>query len=858
MRRFPLVLILSLLASLVAIAPAGAVGDVSDTINIRLPAGANDPARLALRLSRATFPDRGADRVLLATQEQFADALSSGTLQGTDTPLLLTSSGDLRADVENEIERLGAEEVIVLGGEAAIDADVEEQLTDADLAVTRLSGPTRVETAVAVASLAPESSTAIVSRAYPAGEDQSQAFADALSAGAWAASEGWPTLLTGTDALPATTAAAIQDSPIERVYLLGGSAAVSDTVVAELENLGVDVQRVAGATRFATAVQVANRRGFANARTADAIILVEGQAEDAWAAGFAAAAHSAANDAPILLANGPTLPAETEAFLSGNTFAVDVDEVTEPVLICAAEPEACDRARELLGLPVEATLELNEPEDGVPSRSDLTGTLDLHGETADVAIFGPCVQDGLLVIDDDGAFDIAVQATEGACPLEFEIRFANGTVQRIMRSILVAAALPLEGPVVDTETGGDAYTFVPDGADAVEVVSYAADDTFMVDEQPATIGAFEAALTVADIVTFTADTAEGTIHSLVNVDPDSITRGTVGNIDQAADTLALVEPVSGVVLRPGIVIGDRLMFVDGDQVERDVFDLHVNEGDALRVTSASILLTNADVTGPARAITADAVSGILRFAIGGLGDDPANAEDDRYRLVEGAEDHTYTVDDNTADFADLLEALSVGDTVTYRRVAGAVRVIVDNQALPPVAGRVTETSNPDGSPVAPEPEDGGSVTVLTPTGRVSVSYSADAVFRIDGELATEPEFEAARTPGDSVTYQAPDDATGTVEEVSLDSADLGGDLADITEGANTLDVVTLAGVLYDDLDYTAAVFGGEDLYFVDGDEVDLRGFEDLLSLIDDGERLATIVVRAAGGNTEHRLTSVEE
>ena len=100
------------------------------------------------------------------------------------------------------------------------------------------------EAAIEVAKLAPESSTAIVSRAFPSGEDASQAFADSLAAGAWAAATGWPSLLTSTDALPETIRQALADSDIERVMLLGGTAAVSPAVEEELESLGVDVVRV--------------------------------------------------------------------------------------------------------------------------------------------------------------------------------------------------------------------------------------------------------------------------------------------------------------------------------------------------------------------------------------------------------------------------------------------------------------------------------------------------------------------------------------------------------------------------------------------------------------------------------------
>ena len=858
MRRSLTLIALALVASLLTIAPAGAVGDVSDTVNIRLPGNANDPARLALRLAQTTFPADGADTVLLATDAGFADALASGTLQGRDTPLLLTAPDDVRADVGAELERLGAEEVILLGGEAALDASVEDELVSEGFDVSRLAGPTRLETAVEVAALAADPDTAIVARAFASGGDGSQAFADALAAGGWAAEQGWPTYLTQTDQLSGSTREALADSAVETVILLGGTAAVGEQVEADLEELGLDVERVSGATRFATAVAVANERGFRDAGDAEIIILVEGQDPEAWAAGFAAAAGSAAFEAPILLANGPALPAETQQFLQSSRagYAVDADDIRFPVLICAAEAEACDQARLLLGLPQEATVTLEEPDEGVPSRSALAGTIDLHGETADVTVFGDCVDDGLLVPDaETGAFTLPIQARPGVCSLTFEIAFDNATVQTEVMAILVAPALPQSGVVIDTETGGDAYTFTPDGADAPVVVTYTADDRFVVDGEPATIGAFEAAITVADLLTYSADTADGTTHDLTNVDPSSLTAGTVGNVDLSAGTFALIEPVSGVVLRPGLSLEDVTAFeIEGDPVVREDVEDDISEGDTVDLAGGDLALTNVTVRGVATRVDVDAVSGIIRVAAGGLGDDPLNAEDDRFRFVGDPATESYSVDGANATFDQVAEALTPGDGVRYFRRNGTQRLLLTNEPLPPVDGLVTETWDPDGSPVAPEPSDGGEVVVLTAEGRVTVTYSADATFRIDGQIATEPELEAARSAGDAITYQAGDPSTETPETIELDNRDLAGDLADITEGADTFDVVTAAGVVYDDLPYTSAILGGEDRYYDDGNEIDLGTFEDLLGLVDDGEQLATIVVRPAAGDTEHRLT----
>ncbi|CAN5357771.1 hypothetical protein BH23ACT9_BH23ACT9_37840 [soil metagenome] len=861
MRHLIVVLTLALVAVGLLAGPATAVGTISDTENVRLPGGSNLPAQIALRFSRATFGEgEQVDEVLLATEGAFADALASGTLQGDDTPLLLTGTTALRADVASEIDRLGARRVTILGGTAAIAQSVEDRLTDIGLDVTRLAGTNRFETAVAIADEVPDATTAIVARGFAAGGDDTQAFADALAAGAWAAENGWPIYLTNSEELTPSTRDALANSDIEQVMLLGGEAAITPQVQTDLEALGLDVERVAGANRFDTATAIAAARGFDDADDTSRVILVEGQADDAWAGGFSAAAHGAAIPAPVVLANGETLPPATQAFLSTASFAVDATDVTLPVLICAASAAACDEARALLGLPQEADLTLDEPTGGVPSRSQLSGTLDLHGTAASVAVFGACITDGLIVPGDDGAFAIEVSGQPGVCQLMFEVRFGNGSVQLIQRPVLVTAALPLDGVVVNTDTGGNVYTLTPDGADRVVIVAYQPDDEFVVDGQPATIGAFEATITVADRVVFSADTPRGTVHDLRNVDPATITAGTVGNVNLQAGTFAIIEPVSGVTLRGGLELTDERSYAIGNQGRtRQQFEADINEGDAITVATSSFSLTNRDVTGLANTITIDAVSGIARLRIGSLGDDPLTAEDERFRARADAANQSFRVDTRSVEFAAFAEALSDGDQMTYRRLGGIEQFTLVNAAPPSVSGLVTETFNPDGSPVAPQPVDGGSLTVLTPTqGRQALTYTPDAIFRIDGRIATEAEFEVARTPGDEVAYQAGDDPTDTVEELSLVNRDLTGDLARITPGETTFDVVVLAGVVYRDLDYTGSIFGGASTYVVNGSTVGLAVFENELTLVIRGEVLATILVRpTTDGGTEHRLTSVD-
>jgi putative cell wall-binding protein len=277
---------------------------------------ASSPIDAAVEYSQLAFPD-GTDEALLGRVDVFADSLASGTLQRT-RPLLLTSSSSLSSTASNELRRLSVDKVIILGGLAAISRRVEDTLRSEGYTVQRVWGATRIETAVAVAEAAGGTGgKALLARSTASGEETA-AFADSLAAGGWSAATGWPVLLTESSKLTKSTGDYLARN-VDEVIALGGQSALSDAVLAQVEALGVRTRRVAGATRFETAVEIAKARGYANAAAADGIILVDGQGDRAWTDGFAAAAHSGRGNAPIILANSAAsaLPAPTATYVAG-------------------------------------------------------------------------------------------------------------------------------------------------------------------------------------------------------------------------------------------------------------------------------------------------------------------------------------------------------------------------------------------------------------------------------------------------------------------------------------------------------------------------------------------------------------
>ena len=190
------------------------------------------PAELSVAISQEMPDDAVIDEVLIARDDDFADALASGAMQGTRPLLLIPGQEALPDIVGDEISRLGVDRAVILGGPAAVADTVVLDLVRLGLAVERIAGPDRISTAAAIAGNIAEDTpidTVILARAYGTDGDSTRAFADALAAGAMGAETGWPILLTDTDVLSDRTRDLIQDG-VEQVYIVGGSVAISDAV----------------------------------------------------------------------------------------------------------------------------------------------------------------------------------------------------------------------------------------------------------------------------------------------------------------------------------------------------------------------------------------------------------------------------------------------------------------------------------------------------------------------------------------------------------------------------------------------------------------------------------------------------
>lgn len=290
---------------------------VTTTVLVKVGSGSarlagDDRHGTAERLSREDFPtDNSASAVLLARSDGFADALAAASLAVLeDAPVLLTSGDTVSTSVLEEIGRalVPAGTVYLLGGEAAIPESAADELRTAGYEVVRIAGSDRIDTAVAIAEFLLASGVEIDEVVVANGAN----FPDALSGAAFAAAFDAPVLLTGADSLDSRVADLLgRLDPGTEVIVAGGVAAVSDAVVAELVQLGFEVERISGEDRYETSGEVAERLF----PLATEVVLATGTNFPDALAGAALAGRSGA---PVLLV-GDTLPDAVRDYLEDRT-----------------------------------------------------------------------------------------------------------------------------------------------------------------------------------------------------------------------------------------------------------------------------------------------------------------------------------------------------------------------------------------------------------------------------------------------------------------------------------------------------------------------------------------------------------
>ena len=213
-----------------------------------------DRIETAINISKKNY-DR-AKTVIVVRHDLFPDSMTASVLAKLkDAPILLNPTDKLDSRVGDEIKRLGAQEVIIVGGQNSVSEKVREDLKayDADKNVERIAGADRYGTSEMVAKrvvgITGKKNTGVVA--------SGQVFPDALSVGTFASREGYPILLVKKDSVPSQIQNAIKDLEINKTYIAGGTNTISKSTEAKLPNV---LERMAGNTRYETSVAIAKSK----------------------------------------------------------------------------------------------------------------------------------------------------------------------------------------------------------------------------------------------------------------------------------------------------------------------------------------------------------------------------------------------------------------------------------------------------------------------------------------------------------------------------------------------------------------------------------------------------------------------
>ncbi|MGH3440589.1 MAG: cell wall-binding repeat-containing protein [Nitriliruptorales bacterium] len=256
-----------------------------------------DRYTLAANIAKTGWPD-GSPTAVLVNGELFPDALAAGPLAASrSAPLLLTTRDRLHWRTAAALRDLGTKRVLVVGGPGVVSEDVAGELREAGYSVKRIAGDTRTETAAVVAWYV-SGASAGSGRVFLA---SATSWPDALAAGAVAGQASMPVLTTAPGRLSEPAAAMLERLAPQEVVIIGGEGAIRPGVAQDVAALGIPVTRVGGATRFATAVAIAEWGVENLGSDASAIGLASGfDFPDA----LVAAPLAARRRAPLLLAHG--------------------------------------------------------------------------------------------------------------------------------------------------------------------------------------------------------------------------------------------------------------------------------------------------------------------------------------------------------------------------------------------------------------------------------------------------------------------------------------------------------------------------------------------------------------------------
>ncbi|CAB1251349.1 cell wall-binding repeat-containing protein [Clostridium sp. MT-14] len=253
------------------------------------------------------------DNVVISYGYGFADALAGSTLaKKLDCPILLVGSLQDSTDsldyIASKLSKSG--HIYLLGGTGVVPDSFKDWFVSKGYSsdnIVRLGGATREGTAQQIVQeLSVEAGTPVII----ASEEN---FPDALSISSIASYKGYPVLLTRHDSLPDYVKTYLSTEKPSKVYIIGGTGAISSDVAAAVQNSAglssSSVIRLAGSSRYETSLAIAKEFDLGSKN----ITLVNG---NDYPDAISGSVLSAKYQSPIILTDNNTSLTSIKSFVN--------------------------------------------------------------------------------------------------------------------------------------------------------------------------------------------------------------------------------------------------------------------------------------------------------------------------------------------------------------------------------------------------------------------------------------------------------------------------------------------------------------------------------------------------------------
>ncbi|WP_314962016.1 cell wall-binding repeat-containing protein [Peptostreptococcus stomatis] len=252
----------------------------SDQVTMRI----SGPGRVETSIEISKFENTKSKTVILADARNYPDALAASNLTNGRYSVILVQN-QLTQAIINEITRLEAQDLIILGGTNSISEDIEKGL--ADIAgvknVSRIAGENRYDTCQKIFNHAKKKSLVLAS---------GEIFPDALATSSILDQAGL--LLTKKDQLPSEAQAAIKDLNHDNFLIVGGENSIQESLATSISNQYqyASHTRISGNNRYETSAKIGERL------VSSTVILASGEN---FPDALAASTLAQKIDSPILL-----------------------------------------------------------------------------------------------------------------------------------------------------------------------------------------------------------------------------------------------------------------------------------------------------------------------------------------------------------------------------------------------------------------------------------------------------------------------------------------------------------------------------------------------------------------------------